>query len=248
VSWSYAWALRSKLGDGHPGDDAGMVRLDGDTLILAVADGAGSADLGGVGAKIACETFVEAVGARPLVQVGGKPINRLPDPGLEILAAVRERVLGEAASREVEPMALATTLIGAVLEPDRAYFFQIGDGAAVFRTFDDEFQTAIQPEETEFVNTTFFVTSPDVEAHLQTRWIPRRIEEVALFSDGLQPLVLHPTDQSPHDAFFGTVFRTLREAGEDEASKAWLQNMLASDMVTSRTDDDTSIVIARRLA
>lgn len=258
VNWAHAWALRSKSGVDGGGDDFAQVlyRPETDVLVLAVADGAGSADLGGVGAEIACRTFIEVAekywSQERLATVltgtslEGQVAAPEPDTGIAILRAVQAAVKAEADRREASPMLLAATLIGAIVKKDEALFFQIGDGAAVLRVGDD-YETAIVPEETEFINATFFVTSPDAEAHVQTRTVEARVEEIALFSDGLQPLVLHPTDQTPHAAFFGTVFRTLREPGEDGASKAWLQNMLASDMVTSRTDDDTSIVIARRL-
>lgn len=259
MSWAHAWALRSKGGVDGAGDDFAQVvyRAETDVLVLAVADGAGSADLGGVGAEIAVRKFVEVAEKhwaqeRLAAVISGTALEGQiaapePDTGIAILREVLSAVKAEADRREASPMLLAATLIGAIVKKDEALFFQIGDGAAVFRTGDD-YETAIVPEETEFINATYFVTSPDAEKHVQTRTVEARLEEVALFSDGLQPLVLHPTDQSPHAAFFGTVFRTLREEGEDAPSKAWLQNMLASDMVTSRTDDDTSIVIARRLA
>ncbi|MGV3615768.1 MAG: PP2C family serine/threonine-protein phosphatase [Fimbriimonas sp.] len=258
MSWSYAWALRSKGGEDNAGDDAVFVahRPEADVLVLAVADGAGSADFGGVGAKVASRAFVEVAErlwsqerlASVLTGTALEGRMRAPDPdiGIAILREVQRQVRDEADRLEANPILLAATLVGVVLKRDEAFFFQIGDGAAVIRIGDD-YETAVVPEETEFVNTTYFITSPDAEAHVQTRVVEARIEEVALFSDGIQMLVLHPTDQSPHAAFFGTVFRTLREPGEDAASKAWLGNMLGSDMVTSRTDDDTSIVIARRL-
>lgn len=247
MSWSYAWARRSKAGVFDAGDDATGVRQDGEALIVVVADGAGSAELGGVGARIACDTFLEVAASvvrQPAVTAtaGGSEAS----PAHQIFQSIRSRVLGEAESRSATPMTLATTMVGAVLLPDRAFFLQIGDGAAVFQTYQDEYRTAIQPEETEFVNATFFVTSADAEEHVRCEWVPRRVEQVALFTDGLQPLVLHPTDHRPHSAFFDTVFRTLRRADRDEDSERWLLNMLASDMVTRRTDDDTSIVIARR--
>lgn len=245
MSWAYASAIRGKLGDGSPGDDVCRIAWVGPAIVFVVADGAGSANLGGVGARITCETFV-ASAAKLLqpVTVGGA--SDATDPARAILADVRARVNEEAFARDVEPMALAATLVGAVVTDTEAIFIQVGDGAAVYRMADD-YELAIVPEETEFVNTTFFVTSPDAEAHLQVRRIEGRLEEVALFSDGLQGLVLHTVDHRPHATFFGTVFRTLRAAGEDTTAQAWLANMLASDMVTNRTDDDTSIVIAKRL-
>jgi hypothetical protein len=259
VNWSYASARRGKAGGGSFGDDATLIRYSSTSrsLVVAVADGAGSARFGGVGAEVACGAFAEVAEAQwsrqqLAVAVAGTSLaDSLPTEssavGRSILGNLREAVEAEAKRRGVSPMELATTLVGAVVRRDEAFFFQIGDGAAVFRQ-GDTFETAIIPIETEFVNATYFVTSPDAAEHILTRTVEGSIEEIALFSDGLQPLVLTPSDHSPHATFFQTVFRTLRTPGADGASAVWLMNMLGSDHVTARTDDDTSIALARRFA
>lgn len=237
--WSVSSAARGKTGDPNGGDDAVTVELRPDRIILAVADGAGSARLSALGADAACRAFCEVCEPLDLHQ---------PELGSAILNPVRAAVLAIAEREQVHPMELASTLLGVILEPEEALFFQLGDGAIVIRTDEDsEYETALLPPETEYVNTTHFVTSPDAEHHAYVRTWTGRLLEVALLSDGLQGMVQHPTTRAPHPNFFEAVFRTLRNPGLDAASVEWLTNMLASDMVTSRTDDDTSIVLAKRL-
>lgn len=257
MSWSYAAAARGKTGDPGGGDDAFIIDSKGDCLVVAVADGAGSARHSAIGAERVCQYFAacaetywrkaqlaEAVAGTSLAADVGRDAA---DVGAAIFHHVLQGVLREAEHMGIEPMELASTLVGAVLLPNEAFFFQLGDGAAVVRQ-GDGYEVAIEPVETEFVNTTYFITSPGAAEQVRVRTISGSVQEVALFSDGLQGLVMHPMSNEPHATFFETVFRTLRVEGRDEASQTWLANMLASDMVTSRTDDDTSIVIAKRSA
>ena len=125
VNWAHAWALRSKGGVDGGGDDFASVlyRAETDVLVLSVADGAGSADLGGVGAEIASRTFVEVAEKfwsqeRLATVLAGTALEGQiaapePDTGIAILRADQQAVKAEADRREVSPMLLAATLIGA---------------------------------------------------------------------------------------------------------------------------------------
>lgn len=246
--WSTAFARRSKRGEHGASDDFVQVRETDGALIIAIADGAGSAMRGGTGALLACAAFVEAAPMFLEIErtLSGQGLTAIDSKvELDILSAVRDAVQSQAEEEGRELMDFATTLVGAVVYETEAFFFQLGDGASVF--FGEKgWETALPPAATEFVNTTHFVTSPDAPSHARIRRVDSRIDRVAVFTDGLQPLVLHSTDDRPHATFFDAVFRTLRHPGVDPDSTAWLANMLASDMVTSRTDDDTSIAIALR--
>ena len=75
------------------------------------------------------------------------------------------------------------------------------------------------------------------------------MEELAIFSDGLERLVLRDADRRAHDPFFEAVFRPLRTAsaqGVDPTLSASLGRLLASQTIVSRTDDDTTLVLASR--
>jgi hypothetical protein len=209
--------------------------VNGDTLYAAVADGAGSAPCSYLGSMVTVTTFLAAA-----------PQRLATDGPAAVLTAIQDVVALTAKDQNAATEDLACTLVAAAIRPDSAMFLQVGDGAAVFR-IGDGYETAILPDQGEFLNSTYFVTMANAHEHLQVREIAGCVQELALFTDGIQGLVLHPGDQAPHDAFFQTVFRNLRaEEGTDQVAEAWLASMLGSDMVTSRTDDDTSIVVARR--
>ena len=205
---------------------------------MAVSDGAGSAMRSDVGATVVARMFAEQTPPLPATGVHDwavRVVERIAE-GVRAVAEQEDRPVGD----------FAATLVGAVACPTRTIFVQVGDGIAVCRR-GETFEIAIEPEASEFVNSTYFVTDAAVADHVRVREIEGAVDEIALLTDGLQPLVLHTADHQPHERFFETVFRNLRvEVGHDAAAAAWLADMLASDLVTSRTDDDTSIVVAKR--
>jgi len=252
LTWAYASAAQAGPGKERV-QDACAIRSFDRTLVLAVSDGAGSAPLSHIGATVASRTFSEQ--ANPLVPslVGSGGTGFWTEEDAFKWASTLVERIAEAiravAEQEERPIAeYAATLVGVVISPEGSLFVQVGDGIAVFRK-GDQLEVAIQPEEAEFVNSTYFLTDANVQDHIQLRVIEGPLDEVALLTDGLQPLVLAGADAIPHERFFETVFRNIRsEAGEDSTASAWLASMLASDLVTSRTDDDTSIVAAVRTA
>lgn len=230
MSWAYAYAFRA--GEDHEAcDDAVVCETLGDYIIAAVSDGAGSAEKAHKGASLACQTFIQM--AVPIFNGTLQPTC--------LISEVQSQI------PEGEAEAHSCTLVGAVAGPEGAMFVQIGDGAAVYRCA-DEYKVAIWPEETEFLNHTFFITMADAEQHLHTLRIDEPLTELALFTDGLQHLVLDLKTKAPHHPFFHSTFQRLGETPEhDKRASWWLEQTLGSDPVTKRTDDDTSIVIARRI-
>jgi hypothetical protein len=233
VSWTYAYAFNA--GDGHERcDDVCVCETLGDYILAAVADGAGSADKARAGAAIACQCFIE---------LGVQIFSDTLEPSC-LLAAIQEKI------PEGESESHSCTFVGAIAGPSGAMILQVGDGAAVVRGSDSDeepYSVPLWPEETEFLNHTFFITAPDAEEHLKIHRIESPIREFALFTDGLQHLVIDRNTKSPHQPFFKTIFRPLAAVPEhDVRTSWWLERQLASDHVTKRSDDDTSIVIARR--
>jgi hypothetical protein len=199
-----------------------------------VSDGAGSAKHAHEGAAIACQTFLDL--AVPIFSGSIEP------PCL--LASIQDKI------PKAQHESHSCTFVGAVAGPKGALIIQIGDGACVVKlATSGEFSIPIWPEETEFLNHTFFVTMADAEEHLRVYRLEEPIAEVALMTDGLQHLVLDLKTRQPHQPFFNSVFERLSSEPEHDIKASWwLERTLASDPVTKRTDDDTSIVIARRLS
>jgi len=74
------------------------------------------------------------------------------------------------------------------------------------------------------------------------------LSEVALFTDGLQNLVLDYKENSPHSPFFDHMLTPLRStgAGEQQGLSSALEDFLKSPRVNERTDDDKTLLLASR--
>ncbi len=248
LGWAFASAVRA--GAGKPEcQDACKVWQDGERLVAVVADGAGSALMGGEGARLAVEVFSQWAGVptqAAAVSTRTSIANLMSARAISVLFdAIRVRLESAAGSPNISQY--SSTLVGFVADRDEGFFLQVGDGAAVFSS-QEKYHVAIRSAESEFLNVTCFVTDPRVREHVLVLPVTQDIESVALFSDGLEGLLVEMATGEPHTPFFDRTFGALHHApGEDDRASAWLENMLASDPVQRRTDDDTSIVVARRI-
>ena len=92
------------------------------------------------------------------------------------------------------------------------------------------------------------MTDADVASRLEWDASERPIDQVALFSDGLQRLALHYQNRTAHAPFFRSKMQGL-EAAEDAspaALSAQLALFLSSPPVNERTDDDKTLILATR--
>jgi hypothetical protein len=210
-------------------------------LILACADGAGSASEGGLGAAIACRQF--CLRARDALS-GDLRIADLSAP--ELLGwygAVRDDLTEEASRRGIRPRELACTLLTAVLSPDAGVFAQVGDGVIVVGA-DESYRAVTWPTSGEYANETTFLTADAFEHAFEcVRW-QSPAHEVALLTDGLQRLALSYADRSVHAPFFIPMFRALRAAELPDLLAPELERFLDSPAVNQRTDDDKTLVLA----
>jgi Protein phosphatase 2C len=257
--WRYVYA--SVTGVGHrrreePGQDVSACALvpgaDGSELLVAcVADGAGSAPRGGDGARAACATFADAVAA-DLTQGEASPVagsDAWSRFVADWLTGFHGAVAAQADSDGGRARDYACTFLGAVVAPDRAALVQIGDGAIVVDVGDPgEYRAFVWPQRGEYANETFFATDPAAFGLIACEVFDRRIEEIALLTDGLQGMVLDQQHQLPHAPFFGRMFRVLRGAppGHSPTLSSALATFLGSPSVHQRTDDDVTLVLATR--
>jgi hypothetical protein len=77
------------------------------------------------------------------------------------------------------------------------------------------------------------------------------VSEIAVFTDGIEPLVLHYATKTVFSPFFENMFPAIRNSqaqGEDQALSDALASYLGSDAINSRTDDDKTLVLASSIA
>jgi hypothetical protein len=222
------------------------IKLAAETvLILACSDGAGSAEFSEIGSKLACQTLVDRVAAE--VQAGDKLAAVEADRALDWVALVHEALGVEAEVRSVEVRQFACTLLFALLGERGAAFGQIGDGAIVqFR--EDEYRSVFWPQSGEYINTTNFITNPNYRSAFEFAWCDAPVDEVALFSDGLQMVGLDFQKHQAHGPFFAPLFHSLRKQADAAELVEPMRAFLQSPQLAERTDDDKTLILATRLA
>ena len=221
----------------------------GPLAILIASDGAGSASRSEEGSTRACQELLDNI--RLYVDEGG----RLSDVTRELAAGWIENAAEAVqliADQEKTPIReFACTLLAAVVADDHALFLQIGDGAIVFWAHgEDDWCIASWPQHGEYLNTTRFLTEPESRRVFEFTSTAQPIYEVAVFTDGIESLVLHYASQTVHSPFFEAMFPIVREcetSGFNPVLSDQLERYLASPAVTERSDDDITLLMATRL-
>jgi hypothetical protein len=226
---------------GLPCQDALDYRvLPGDIALLALADGAGSAERSAQGARWAVAEALRALAARPF------PIT--PEEGETRVRQAFQRAaegLALLAAGDAEPIeAYATTLSCAIAAPQWLAAGQVGDGALVARV-DGEWRLLVRAQKGEYANETAFISQPGAPASAETCVLHRPVSALAAMSDGLTRLALQVPAGQPFPPFFDPLEAFARTAARDLAASQ-LSAFLTSDRVATRTADDTSLVIAVR--
>jgi hypothetical protein len=240
-------AGRRRAGRPIPNQDHHQVRLirdpEGNGLLVALI--CGGVAFGGEGSALACLLL-----ARDLARFFTRHrLAALSRSWVEDWIHRFRAVLWEVGEgQRAKPGQFATTLVGCVAGEEAAAFFQVGDGAIVVRSPEtsEGYVSIFWPEQGEYAHTTAFVTDPDFARHLRFA-TAGRIDELALFSDGLQRLALDWTRLAPHGPLFQRLFLDLRQLPQPEPDgNRALEHLLGSEPVQSRTDDDRTLILALR--
>ena len=233
---------------GSEGQDACAVQMltlpDGTSaLVMAVADGAGSALRSREGAEQACHTLLAECAASLSQATAADWSPALAETWLH---AVQAALIQQAEAAGVPIREFACTLLGAVIAADQALFLQIGDGVIVIGT-GDGYRPVFWPQGGEYPNETFFVTDATAASRLDSVLLTEAITEIALLTDGLQPLALHYQTRQAHEPFFRPLFQCLRdypETGCPLALATALEQFLDSPAINQRTHDDKTLILA----
>jgi hypothetical protein len=253
----WRWIRASVRGTSHLRDntecqDYGLCDVLADDALVAIAsDGAGSAPHSAHGSRLACELMLSRLSDH--LGAGGK-VQELDAAFLTswreqlldaILELAREQGLPET------PRLFACTLVGAVAQGSSCFFFQIGDGAIVVAKRDqpESYDWIFWPDQGELESTTYFVTDDDALSHFRSRLVEGEpIDEIAVFTDGLQRLALQLSERVAHKAFFAPLFAELRKCGPGASSSLSvdLERFLDSARINERTDDDKTLILISR--
>jgi hypothetical protein len=184
----------------------------------------------------------------------GLPVEALTEShAIDIVTELRDILASVAESLGVTPRNVACTLLGAVVGASGSAYIQVGDGVIVVGVPEehDEFAWIFWPDRGEYANTTSFVTDGGSHKSVQFESGRGPIRDIALMTDGLQPLALNYQERAAHPRFFGPLFAPLRAAqssGHMDALSSQLAAFLRSPRVQERADDDLTLILASRSA
>lgn len=216
-----------------------------EVLLAAVSDGAGSASKSDLGSKIATEHFLSEF-SHIIQEHGLEKVDH--SFVLEWLKKVQIKIKERALQEGAKVREFSCTLLGAIVGADQAIFFQIGDGAIVIsEPNSEEYSPVFWPQHGEFANQTNFVTQENASSFLEYTCIKQQFNQVALFTDGMERLILNFTSKTVHTPALSPIFDWLRKTKPDpeKASEA-LASYLNSEMINARTNDDKSLIMAIR--
>lgn len=230
--------------NGLPCQDAGAACEQGQILLCALSDGAGSAKFADEGSQIIVEEtltyFTRLIAEHP------SPAQFVRDCdaelGRKMVKHLRSQLAGLAQWRGTSMQEFAGTLLIAIIHDTHAVFYQVGDGIwCVSRN--EILGAATWPVQGDFAGQTVFVTSESSVDALQFSSVPGRVDYVVGMSDGLERLAIDFQSRIPHRGFCDPLIRTLREAPQVDEMRESLTAWLCSDRIRDRTDDDTTIAL-----
>lgn len=220
------------------------VNVDGDqTLVVACSDGAGSASHSHIGSQRACDSIVQSV--TEYLTAGAKISAISREIAMAWYGEAQAKIYAEAKQLEVAPRELACTMLLAIIGAEDAIFSQVGDGAIVVHP-PDSFRAVFWPQSGEYANTTNFITGATLADDLDFEQHSGRIESIAVFTDGLERLILRFQDRAVHAPFLTQLFSQLRNSTDSELLFGRLRTFLESGAVNERTDDDKTLILASR--
>lgn len=250
----WTWAGASVLGTSHEGNDlpkqdyaatAEYESAQGPVLAIVVCDGAGSAACSHIGARTACLSLHSLI--RSYLSQNGL-VRNLNEQKSEVwLNEVRRQILTLTQTTDLALREFATTVSVALLADDSLFVLMVGDSPCVFYDGTNWF-SPIWPMRGEYANQTYFVTQ-DPLPFWRCVTLKTSLAKAAVFTDGIEKLVLREGKKEIFDPFFNGLFEDFPKVGlkgRDREFSDGLKSFLSSARVNNLTDDDKTLVIAAR--
>lgn len=249
-----AWSaiVHSAIGTRHqqkqlPCQDYGSYLLQSDTIIGAIADGAGSAKHADIGAQLAVKTALATLNqwSDPWSAVDGHVMaEEAQSLFTDLLQVVLAALEIEAETGEYRLQELGCTLLSFIATPHWLACMQIGDGFIVTQGEQmDTFDLLFEPIKGEFINETVFVTSESALEYMQVAVRTQPYPFVCAATDGLEKVAIRFQDWQPFAPFFNPFLQCLRSVPDAADRQAYLETFLESERLNTRTDDDKTLLL-----
>ena len=191
---------------GLPCQDALEYRcLPGGSLLVALADGAGSAVCSELGAQAAVQTAITSL-VSSLENCQPTECCDWVDLFWGTFESARASLI-QLSEVNGEPLsAFATTLTCLAATPEKLIVAQLGDGAVVAGSADGVLDTVTTAQRGEYANETYFLTQEQALEQVAIQVIDLPMHSLAVMSDGLTRLALKRPSNEPHMPFFEPMF------------------------------------------
>ena len=221
--------------------------LSNGVLIVAVSDGAGSADRSDEGAARAVRQATYTITAE-LEKVETFSETAWHLVLTEAFSQARQAVFQLAENKGLPPRDFATTLTCVVASDRWLATGQIGDGVVIAARDSGGLSAVTVPQRGEYANETLFLTASQALQSVDVRVYNESPQALAVMTDGLMRLAMDVATNEPHVRFFEPLLSFASGATDELLSRQKLVSFLASERVCSRTDDDKTLVLAVRLS
>ena len=263
------------LSNDAPCQDAFSISVRNDDWLVAVlADGAGSAVHGGVGARAVVDGIAGHLSTmlhqpirspsdqsfwRPQIETAIDGVRSLLQQMLDPDARSVGLLMGSHILGRDIPTDRAVrlggqwmlddfhaTVVGAIVGPDGGSFFHIGDGVAVACPAADLRRCSIStPANGETMEETYFFTDQDWRKHLRLTEFGREHDLSVLLSDGAVSFAMAPLLDGLSPNFINPVTAFLSDSPNERGALA-LQSLLECQAARHISADDKTMIWARR--
>jgi hypothetical protein len=266
MNWRIARA--SLQGTSHvagdvPCQDYNKVMQFNDYMIIAVADGLGSASKSDVGANIACSAGIDYICdelsnvqlQNPLFRRIKKLFRRsVPVPFdykkllTKAVKYARDQIFLQALLENSQDKDYACTMLLTIIKNSEFYLVHVGDGAVV-GAFESENQEIIEtisgPDNGEYANSTTPITSPYYAEHLRYACSSgdKKLQGIFVFTDGIQNLCINHQTKQAFSGFFTPILQWFREFTIDVDLDDKCMQLLNSPRIRENSDDDLTLVV-----
>ncbi|HEY4467103.1 MAG TPA: PP2C family serine/threonine-protein phosphatase [Klebsiella sp.] len=228
----------SVIGSSHrqnnlPCQDAFCYRNLGDRLVAVVCDGAGSAAYSEHGAALVAYGLADR-----LAKITAGPDE---EQLAALVESVREDVLIQAQERGSSAGDFACTVLAVWLGATDSVVLHIGDGVAALTVGDEQHFSL--PENGEYANQTWFLTSEGWREHLRINKFVGRATQLVMMSDGVQPFALNRRGDALFAPFMDPVLSYLQQVSEVKGSEA-ICATLDDPRTWAITGDDKTLLVA----
>ena len=233
-------------------DSTHALIIDGRFHAVALADGAGSSSISQYGAEIVTKTICTDLHEHFSEYYS---IDNGIDVKTRIISVLRTALQDFAISSEFELQDLASTLLAVAIKDDMYILVHLGDGIIAIEK-DDGTEKISLPQNGEFINTTYFVTSPGAEfAMIIAKGRTDSVMNFILMSDGTSASLFDKKNKKLSETFRSKINNkdlhinilkdiielglktVIRESTEDDCSIAILYKKENSQIFSAKKDD-----------